>query len=40
MHQAQCSFKKLDFRGQAQGHSDPIMVRDTSSFQDASVQQI
>ena len=26
--------------GQVQGHSDPIMVCDTSSFQDASTHQI
>ena len=26
--------------GQVQGHSDPIMLRDTSSSQDASTHQI
>ena len=35
MHQTQCKV-----RGQVQGHSDPIMVRDTSTFQDASTHQI
>ena len=30
----------LETRGQVQDHSDPIMVCDTSSVQDASTHQI
>ena len=33
-------FLKNYIRGQVQGHSDPIMVRNTLSSQDASTHQI
>ena len=39
IHQTQCSFQETR-SGQVQGHSDPIMKRDTSSSQDASTHQI
>ena len=37
MHQTLYSFSKL---GQVQGHSDPIIVHNTLSPQDASTHQI
>ena len=33
-------FLETKSRGQVQGHSDPIMVRNTSSSQDASTHRI